>query len=200
MREIVPGIFMWSWFSEPHGYNFNGFLVHQPTGNICVDPVEPTPEASARLARDGVAWIVLTNRNHTRRADLVREQTRARVMIHPADAAHASAQGTSIDQDLTPGSRVGPLEIVSVPGKSPGEVVLRWPERRLLIVGDAVIGKPPGQLSLLRERVMDDPRQLRQSLRQLPTENVEIVLTADGEPILHDAGARLRELVATFVD
>ena len=200
MREIVPGIFMWSWFSEPHGYDFNGFLVHQPTGNICVDPVEPTPEALERITRDGVATIVLTNRNHTRRANLIREHTRARVMIHSADAAYATVQGTLIDDDLKPGSHVGPLEIVSVPGKSPGEVVLRWPERRLLIVGDAVIGNPPGKLSLLREKVMDDPARLRQSLRHLPIENVEIVLTADGTPILLEAGARLHELVATFVD
>ncbi len=27
MREIVSGIFTWPWFSEPHGYNFNGHLV-----------------------------------------------------------------------------------------------------------------------------------------------------------------------------
>ena len=200
MREIVPGVFMWSWFSEPHGYNFNGFLVHHAAGNICIDPVEPTPEAQERIARDGVATIVLTNRNHTRRANLIREHTRARVMIHPADAAYATTQGTPIDQDLVPGSQIGPFEVVSVPGKSPGEVILRWPERRLLIVGDAVIGNPPGKLSLHREKLMDDPARLRQSLRHLPTENVEIVLTGDGTPILQDAGARLHELVATFVD
>ena len=27
MDEIVPDIFTWAWFSEPHGYNFNGYLV-----------------------------------------------------------------------------------------------------------------------------------------------------------------------------
>jgi glyoxylase-like metal-dependent hydrolase (beta-lactamase superfamily II) len=200
MREIVPGVFMWSWLSEPHGYDWNGFLVHHAAGNICIDPVEPTAEALDRITRDGVATIVLTNRNHTRRANLIRERTHARVLIHPADAAYATTQGTTIDGDLTPGSRVGPFEIVGVPGKSPGEVVLHWPERRLLIVGDAAIGNPPGKLSLLREKVMDNPAQLRQSLRRLPTENVEIVLTGDGTPILHEAGARLHELVATFVD
>jgi len=39
MREIVKNIFTWPWFSEPHGYNFNGYLVRDPGGNICIDPV-----------------------------------------------------------------------------------------------------------------------------------------------------------------
>jgi glyoxylase-like metal-dependent hydrolase (beta-lactamase superfamily II) len=38
-----------------------------------------------------------------------------------------------------------------VPGKSPGEVAFHWPERRILIVGDAVIGNPPGACGFLRE-------------------------------------------------
>ncbi len=42
MRDIVSDILTWPWFSEPHGYNFNGHLVRDPGGNICIDPVEPT--------------------------------------------------------------------------------------------------------------------------------------------------------------
>ena len=30
MHEIVPDISTWAWFSEPHGYNFNGYLVRHP--------------------------------------------------------------------------------------------------------------------------------------------------------------------------
>ena len=44
MREIVDGIVMWSWLSEPHGYNFNGYFVRHPGGNLCIDPVEPRSE------------------------------------------------------------------------------------------------------------------------------------------------------------
>ena len=39
MREIVKDIFTWPWYSEPHGYNFNGYLIRDPGGNICIDPV-----------------------------------------------------------------------------------------------------------------------------------------------------------------
>ena len=41
MREILNEIFTWPWFSEPHGYNFNGHLIRHGEGNLCIDPVEP---------------------------------------------------------------------------------------------------------------------------------------------------------------
>src|ERR1051326_2146120 len=190
MREIVDGILTWSWFSEPHGYNFNGYLVHHPEGNLCIDPVEPSDEVLARLTRDGVAWVLITNRNHVRRANLVHERTGARVAIHPADAAYARTQGALIDGELHAGQRIGPFAILGASGKSPGEVALHCPERRILIVGDAVIGNPPGKLSLLREKVLDDPARLRASVTALAELDVDVLLPGDGEPILRDAQAR----------
>jgi glyoxylase-like metal-dependent hydrolase (beta-lactamase superfamily II) len=198
MREIVDGVVTWAWFSEPHGYDFNGYFVRHPAGNLCIDPVEPSTEILDLLAREGVAHILLTNRNHVRRANLVRERTGAPVAIHPADASYARGQGAVIDAELRVGERVGPFVVVGVPGKSPGEVAFHCPHRRRLIVGDAVIGNPPGKLSLLREKVMDDPPQLRASVRALAEVAVDVLLPGDGVPILRDAGARLRELVATF--
>ena len=198
MREVIDGVVGWSWLSPPHGYDFNGWFVRHPSGNVCIDPVEPGDDVLALLGREGVARIVLTNRNHTRRAALVRERTGAPVAIHPADAGHARAQGTTIDAELRVGDRVGPFVVVGVPGKSPGEVALHDPVRRLLVVGDAVIGNPPGRLSLLREQVMDDPARLRASVRVLAALDVDVLLPGDGVPILADAASRLRELVATF--
>ena len=96
------------------------------------------------------------------------------------------------------GETVGPFTIVAVPGKSPGEVAFHWPERKLLIVGDAVIGNPPGHCGLLREKVMDDPARLRQSVRQLLGLDFDALLFGDGASILRDAKLRLQELVATF--
>ena len=53
MRNIVSDIFTWSWFSEPHGYNFNGHLVCNPDGNICIDPVELTEDDMDTLIGEG---------------------------------------------------------------------------------------------------------------------------------------------------
>ncbi len=198
MHEIVSSIFTWSWFSAPHGYNFNGYLIADLAGNICVDPVEPDADTLTELTRRTTARIVLTNRNHVRAANRVRAATGARTAIHPDDAAYARSQGAELDDDLRPGEKIGPLTVVAVPGKSPGEVALYWPERRILIVGDAVIGNPPGSCALLREQVLDDPPRLRNSVRQLLALDFDTLLTGDGEPILAGAARKLRELVVTF--
>lgn len=198
MHEIVQNVLTWPWFSQPHGYNFNGWLLKLPGGNICIDPVEPPPEVLEELVRGGVSQILLTNRNHSRAANQVRARTGARTLIHPADAEHARNQQAELDGELRVGEKIGPLTVIGVPGKSPGEVALHWPERRVLFVGDAVIGNPPGQCGLLREQVMDNPPQLRASVKQLLSLDFEILLVGDGEPILRDAKERLRELVATF--
>jgi glyoxylase-like metal-dependent hydrolase (beta-lactamase superfamily II) len=200
MREVVSGIFTWPWFSEPHGYNFNGHLIRHAGGNLCIDPVEPAEEELNEIARHGVARILLTNRNHSRAANKVRARTGARTAIHPADAPHARSQSAELDDELRIGEKVGPLTIVGVPGKSPGEVALHWPERKILIVGDAVVGDPPGRCKLLPEKVIDDPARLRESVRSLLAFDFDILLPGDGAPILQDAKERLRELVDTFAD
>lgn len=198
MKEVLPGIFTWPWFSEPHGYNFNGHLVLHAEGNLCIDPVEPNGEDLDELSRHGVSRILLTNRNHSRAANKVRARTGARTAIHPADAPHARSQGAELDDELRSGENVGPLVVIGVPGKSLGEVALHWPERRILIVGDAVIGNPPGRCGLLPDKVVDDPPRLRSSVRELLALEFDTLLVGDGEPILVDAKERLRDLVDTF--
>ena len=198
MNEIVPDVFTWSRWSEPHGYDFNGYLVRHTEGNLCIDPVLPEEEVLSQIERLGVAKILLTNRNHARAANLVRERTRAPVLIAPDDAQHAKDQGTTIDGALSPGEAIGPLMVVSAAGKSPGEVAFYWPARRLLFVGDVVIGNPPGRCSLLREKVMDDPARLRRSVAELAKLDFDALLVGDGVPILDAAKPRLLELVQTF--
>jgi glyoxylase-like metal-dependent hydrolase (beta-lactamase superfamily II) len=199
MREIVAGILTWSWFAERFGYDFNGYLVRTSDGNLVIDPVEPSDETLAELVREGVARIVLTNRNHFRAAAGVAEATGARIAVHPADAAFVRDKGVRVDDELVPGGRIGPFVIVSAEGKSPGEVALHWPDRRLLIVGDACIGNPPGQLGLLSDKVMDHPLELRQTLRRIAAEiDFDTLLVGDGASILHDARAVLQRLVDTF--
>ncbi len=198
MNEVVSGIYMWSWFSEPHGYNFNGYLISHDSGNLCIDPVEPGDDNLAEISRLGVTRVLLTNRNHTRASNEVRSLTGARIAIHPKDASHARSQGTEIDDERQVGQKLGPLVVVDASGKSPGEVALHWPEKRLLIAGDAVIGNPPGCCGLLKEAVMDDPVHLRESVRRLLDLDFHTLLTGDGNPILQGAKARLQELVESF--
>jgi len=195
MREILPAILTWPWFSERHGYDFNGYLLRLPGGNLCVDPVDMPGEVLDEIAAAGVQRIVLTNRNHFRASMKVKERTRAPISIHPADAAFARGKGTAVDEELRPGQRLGPLEVIAVPGKSPGEVALHWAERRLLLVGDACVGKPPGACALLPDAVIDDKPGLASSLRALAELDFDALLLGDGAPILSGGREALRRLV-----
>jgi glyoxylase-like metal-dependent hydrolase (beta-lactamase superfamily II) len=198
VETILGDILTWSWFSKPHGYNFNGLLIPDPAGNICVDPVEPGDEILSELARRGVTQIILTNRNHVRAANRVRERTGARTLVHPADAVRAMEQGAIVDGELSLGTQVGPLMVVDAAGKSPGEVALLWPERKILIVGDAVIGNPPGKCGMLRASVIDDLPRLQASVRDFLKLDFDALLVGDGVSVTHGARTLVRELVATF--
>ncbi len=48
----------------------------------------------------------------------------------------------SVDRAVKDGDRVGPVEVVHTPGHSPGHLAFYWPERRLLIAGDAIATWP----------------------------------------------------------
>lgn len=198
MQEIVPDVLMWSRRSDRHGYDFNGHLVLHPDGNLCIDPVEPDEADLDRLIAAGATRIVLTNRNHTRAAGRLRGLLGARTAISRQDADYARTQDTEIDDLLEAGDRLGPLQVVAMPGKSPGEVALFWQERGLLIVGDAIIGNPPGQCGMLPETVMDDPAQLRRSIEALLALEFQTLLMGDGVSILSGAKDRVKALVASF--
>jgi glyoxylase-like metal-dependent hydrolase (beta-lactamase superfamily II) len=121
------------------------------------------------------------------------------VAVHPADAGFVRDKGVRVDDELAHAERIGPFVVVAAAGKSPGEVALHWPEKGLLIVGDICVGNPPRGLSLLPDKIMDQPLELRQSLRRIAAElDFDTLLVGDGESILHGARAALQTLVATF--
>ena len=198
MREIVPGVLTWPWFSERHGYDFNGYLIRHPAGNVAVDPVEMPDSVLDDLQREGVLRIVLTNRNHFRAAAKLRERTGARVAVHPADAEFVKKNGVAPDDLLAHGETVAGFSVLDAHGKSPGEIALWDGARALLVVGDACVGKPPGALALLPAKVIDDLPALQASLRRLAELGPQVILVGDGAPILQDAGEALRALVRSF--
>ena len=199
MKEILPGIWTWSWFSDLKGYDFNGYLLELDGGNLCLDPVEMDNADLDAIADKGVSRILITNRNHTRAAKRITERTGAGIFIHPDDEAHATEQGVTIAGHIQVGEEIGPLQVVSAAGKSPGEVAFVWPERKLLFVGDVFVGNPPGQFAVLPDKVVDDPDQLRETIRRIAADvEFDAVLPGDGVPVLEGAKAQLVELIGSF--
>ena len=181
LREIVPGVLTWPWFSERHGYDFNGYIVRE----IAIDPVEGDIDVPLRR-------IVLTNRNHFRAAAKLRAKTGARVAVHPADAEFVRKQGVEVDDNLNYGDQIAGFTVVDAHGKSPGEIAL-WNAERKLYVNLAEAHR-----RVLPPKVIDDLPALQQSLRRLADLEPETVLVGDGAPVLKAAAEALRALVRSF--
>jgi glyoxylase-like metal-dependent hydrolase (beta-lactamase superfamily II) len=196
VKNIVPGIQQWSFFSEEKQIDFNGLLLTVNDHRIMVDP--PPIDAAARLAvLKGLPldYIVLTNRDHLREAEACRREFQSKVYVPESDASQMDivADKTYRDGELLPGG----LWVIHLEGmKSPGESAL-FLERGggVLIVGDALIGKPVGQLSLLPAEKLSDIGKAKEGLRRLLKYNFSMVLVGDGMSILEGGKEVVRQAI-----
>ncbi|MBX3467328.1 MAG: hypothetical protein KF878_10595 [Planctomycetes bacterium] len=198
MKQVLDGVWTWSVFDEARQVDFNGYFVDTGAGRLLVDPVAWTPEVEAALERLGPPTeVVLTNKDHRRAAARARERFGAAVLVHALDRPllDLAADRALDDGDLVAGA----LRVVHLSGqKSPGEMALHWQARRLLVLGDALWGKPAGRLTMLPDAKYADPAAARAGLQRLGGLDVDAVLVGDGAPIVSGAGAILRETLAAL--
>jgi len=177
MKTIAPDIQQWSCFSQEKQMDFNGLHLTVNDHCILVDP--PPMEAADRTAilkGRTVDYILLTNRDHVRESEVCRRDFKARVYAPEADAPQMEIpiDKTYKDGELLPG---GLWVILLVDMKSPGESAL-FLDRGMgyLILGDSLIGRPPGQLSLLPADKFADVAKARESLKRLLKYDFDAVL------------------------
>jgi glyoxylase-like metal-dependent hydrolase (beta-lactamase superfamily II) len=205
MQEALPGIYRWSWFSQEKGYDFNGHFVvsgHPPpqadqAERVMIDPPPIAPEDQEWLTKQGaITCIILTNRDHVREAQSFRMQFSTKVYIHEKDAPliEIKADKTYRDGDRLPGG----LMAVHIPNnKSPGETALFLNRGRgVLFLGDALIGKPPGQLNLMPADKYADVAKAREGIQVLLKYHYDAVLVGDGASILTGG----RQVVEQFLE
>jgi len=189
MKQVLPGIWQWSWFSEEKQLDFNGLFLTVGEHKILVDPPPMTPEGREFIRRNGpVDYIIVTNRDHAREAATCQAEFRCQVRVPEADAAQMEMKPTSTyrDGELLPG---GIWAIQLKDQKSPGESALFIEQGGgVLIVGDALIGKPAGTVSMLAAEKYTDVAKAKLGLRRLLNYNFERLLVGDGVAIL--AGAK----------
>ena len=89
----------------------------------------------------------------------------------------------------------GDIQLIHVPGKSPGEIAFHVPRSRALIVGDVVIGVPAGELSTYPDNVIQDMEQLHRSAAHLLEYDFDALLLCDGDPIPSGGKQKLQEFV-----
>jgi len=197
MKALLPGIWQWSWFSEEKQLNFNGLFLTVGEHRIVVDPPPLTGEASALIRRQGeLDYIIVTNRDHVREAAACQADFRCQLQVPDADAPQMDLKPTKTfkDGELLPG---GIWVIHLQDQKSPGESALFVQQGRgVLIVGDALIGKPAGALSLLPEEKYADAIKAKAGLQRLLKYQFDAVLVGDGTSILTGAKAAVERALA----
>jgi glyoxylase-like metal-dependent hydrolase (beta-lactamase superfamily II) len=95
-----------------------------------------------------------------------------------------------VDHFVHEGDQVGPLRIVYCPGHSPGHLSFYWPERRLLIAGDAICTWP--SLMLGWRGFTLNQQQHKQSVRRLAEFDSEILCVGHGDPLPAAAAQYIR--------
>jgi glyoxylase-like metal-dependent hydrolase (beta-lactamase superfamily II) len=187
MEQILPGIWTWKWYSEEKGMNFNGHFIEKGVQNVLIDPPILSAESLEFLRQRGVTDILLTNRDHIRESVFIRETFKAKVWVPSADADEMRMipiDHRFKDGDLLPGG----LKVVSLSdGKSSGESALYINESGgIIILGDALIGKPAGRLNLLPPEKYVDFQKAKSGLRRLLNFSFDIVLVGDGTSFLKE--------------
>jgi glyoxylase-like metal-dependent hydrolase (beta-lactamase superfamily II) len=194
VQEIISGVHIWSEFSEKKGFAFNGYAVATERGTVVIDP--PDPGESGWVLFEELApfeGVFVTNRNHSRSAAAFRDRYDIPVRLHRDDAEQAKVDA---DETLTGGESVGDdIRLVSVPGKSPGEIAFHLPARQALIVGDLVIGVPPGALSTYPNEAIDDRELLMRSAEKLLELEFDALLLCDGDPLPRRGKEKLQAFV-----
>jgi glyoxylase-like metal-dependent hydrolase (beta-lactamase superfamily II) len=182
MHEILPHIYTWGSTYEDRPWDLNGYAVVLGEGTVLIDPPAPQEADWPKFdALKPVTRIVLTNRDHVRDAELFRQRFGAR-LVGGAEEAKQFAP-VVIDELVHEDELIaGALQVIHLPGKSPGEIALLY--GRILFLGDAIIGNPPGSLGLIPEHKLDDPKLLRQSLRKLRNYEYDALLFCDGKPVM----------------
>ncbi len=198
MRNLLPRVWEWSWFSEEKQLNFNGHLLDIGEHHILVDPPPMSDKDLAFARQNGpIDYILITNRDHERETTAFQQEFQCSVMVPELDAPEMTVSFTKTykDGELLPG---GIWAIQLADQKSRGETALFLDQGKgILILGDALLGKPEGSLCMLPPDKYADSGKAKEGLRRLLKYNFDSVVVGDGASILSGAKPILEQALAT---
>jgi glyoxylase-like metal-dependent hydrolase (beta-lactamase superfamily II) len=109
-------------------------------------------------------------------------------------AAFNKHEPLAVDHLIDEGDQIGPLQVVHTPGHTPGHLAFYWPERRVLITGDAFVTWPvhcPGWPNAMLNR-----KQSWETLDKMAQFDAEVIAPGHGDSITEDGAAALQTLAA----
>jgi glyoxylase-like metal-dependent hydrolase (beta-lactamase superfamily II) len=183
----------------------NGYAIQLDDGAVLVDPPSPAAADWPQLdALKPIQKIIVTNRDHDREVQQFRERYRSPVVAGANEVGEFAS--LKIDEGVREGDLLpGGLRVIELPGKSPGEIGLYFDPSRnkvsqqvggIVLLGDALIGNPPGHLRFVPEHKLDDPVRLKDSLRKLLTLDFEVLLLCDGHSLLNGARRKVEQFLS----
>ena len=187
MDEILKDVYTWSVYSEEKKLNFNGHFIvsqHPLFGNVVIDPPQASDSDLEQMESLGfVQHIIITNRDHIRWSEEFQQKFGAEIQMNTNDITNSAMVS---DRNFKNGDMIaGFLQAVVIPdNKSPGETALFWADRKILFLGDALIGKPPGTVTLLPEEKYDDILKAKAGIKILQNLDFKHLLLGDGDSIL----------------
>lgn len=194
MKKLTQDIYQWSVFNEEKDLNFNGLYIQTPEGAILIDPPPMSEEDVAEVESLGVPHaIYLTNKHHTRGTEEHEKRWPLDVIVPEDDVSlmEIAHDGTYTHGDFI----LEVLQAIHIPhAKTPGECAFYWPQKKVLIIGDAFVSKDSG-LAMLPDDKFKDPNLAREGLRVLKGLDYNILLPGDGAPLLENAAPQVEEFI-----
>ncbi len=222
MAEILPGVHQVEGVDPKPDFTTHVYLLKDKGSSwTLVDTGVPGSHtailaylAKIRVEPTSVKKILITHlhRDHTGALREMVEATRARTFAHWIEAAYIAhdppydgpgnppGEAFTVDETLKDGDSLdaaGGLLAYHTPGHTPGHVAFYQAERKLLFSGDLFFGNGT-KLSLTPKEYSHHLLTARVSARRMGQLATESLLTYHGGPILSNAGAAVRSLVASF--
>ena len=197
LRRYASDVFGWSRYQPERGYEFNGTALPSVDGTVLVvDPVPSDDEEVAALRQLGQRFIiVLTTSDHERDAARLSKLLEAPVHVCCNDAA--SLRGVKAVEfrggDVLPG---GWVVHALTAMKTPGEVVLHHPLKRILVAGDAVINDPATGVRLVPHAKLPDRAGACASLSAVARLDFDALYVGDGFVLPSGGRDALRKFLA----
>jgi len=202
INQVLPGIYSWSEFCEEKQLNFNGYYLVRQGQSVIIDPPDMDESGLQELqnlindhASVPLKGILLTNVHHERASKIFKERFSAPVYIHDNDqqGLESACDNSFRGDEIT----FCELKVISFQNqKSPGESAFLLEQEKILIVGDALIGKIPGKVNLLPPEKYRDIVQAKEGLQILRDIDFDHLLVGDGTSIFSGA----KSVVLNFLD
>ena len=201
IRKTLPGLYSWSEYSEEKKLDFNGILIIGKNESVIIDPPDlgENDEIELKGLIDShsscpLKAVLLTNVHHERASGLLKDKFSVPVWVNKLDK---EALETSTDKTFIGGDTLFcDIQAIQLKHqKSPGETAFYIKDQQIMILGDALIGKVPGEVSMLSPDKYKDPAKAKICLNQLLEYDFETLLVGDGTSILKGA----KEAVKTFL-